>query len=297
LLPIEGAIPRYYKFAAATHGTMGVDPVWAILEPKAWMDGDWEIKVLGAVVRDYYNPTNRKPDDPARYHPDESSFITRELYDFVLSREATNSTTTEAKLTSLLGAKVVSSSSTEIDLFSKTVKLRRLDQDEDYWDKLKDDPSLQKVLPSWIQKSGRKYPEVCLVVGIAICEDVEVEWDKTRIAKRQADGELPLDVILSAAAGSPLPLPIGANVTATIAKEKTQVYVFKSKQKKKSIFALELKVIQRKGWRKPRLELGRGPRVEAGHQLAGSDDDEDEDDEDIDVADLVLHELSGGTVS
>ncbi len=79
--------------------------------------------------------------------------------------------------------------------------------------------------------------------------------------KRVAEGELPQDVIISAAAGSPLPLPVGANITATVAKEKTQVYVFKAKQAKKSIFALELKAIERKGWTGTRTILGRGPAV------------------------------------
>jgi hypothetical protein len=269
---------------------MGVDSTWAVLEPKAWVDDSWEKKLLGVVVRDFYTPTNRKPDDPARYHPNESGFITREFTDFVLNNETSNSTNIEAKLTVLLGAKVVNTSSVKVDLSAKTVRLRRLDQDEDYWDKIKGDLSLQRVLPTWIKKAGKKnYPAVCLVVGVAICEDVEVEWDKTRIAERKANGEFPLDVVISAAAGSPLPIPIGANVKATVAKENTQVYVFKAKQAKKSIFALELKVIERKGWTGTRTDLGRGPAVEQGHQLAGSDSDDDDDE--VEVADLVLHEL------
>jgi hypothetical protein len=198
----------------------------------------------------------------------------------------------EAKLTILRGAKVVNTSSSKVDLSEKTVGLRRLDQDEDYWEKLKEGLSLKRVLPTWIKKAGKtSSPDVCLVIGVAICEDVEVEWNKTRIAKRVAEGELPLDVIISAAAGSPLPLPDGANITATVAKEKTQVYVVQAKQSKKSIFAPELKVIERKGWTGTGTGtiLGCGPAVEEGHQLAGSD--EDDYDDEVEVGDLILHEL------
>jgi hypothetical protein len=106
---------------------------------------------------------------------------------------------------------------------------------------------------------------------------VEVEWEKERIAQRQAHGEVPLDVVISAAAGSPHPVPIGSNLSAAVAREKTQVYVFKAKQARKSIFALELKVIERKGWTGTCTDLGCGPAVEQGHQLAGNDDDDDDE--------------------
>jgi hypothetical protein len=270
---------------------MGVDSVWVVLEPKAWVDDTWEKKLLGVVVRDFYTPTNRKPDDPSRYHPNENGIITREFTDFVLNNEASSDTNIEARLTVLLGAKVINTSSIKVDLSAKTVRLRRLDQDEDYWEKLREDLSLKRVLPTWIKKAGKRgFPDVCLVVGIAICEDVEIEWDKKRIAKREADGQFPLDVVITVAAGSILPVPVGSNIEATVAKEKTQVYVFKAKQAKKSIFALELKVIEREGWIETRTILGRGPAVEQGHELGDNDDDDDDDDE-VEVADLVLHEL------
>src|SRR5438045_1837065 len=111
---------------------MGVDSVWAVLEPKAWVDDTWEKKLLGVVVRDFCTPTNRKPDDPSRYHPSENGIITREFTDFVLNNEASSDANIEARLTVLLGAKVINTSSAKVDLSAKTVTLRRLDQDEDY---------------------------------------------------------------------------------------------------------------------------------------------------------------------
>ena len=140
---------------------MGVDSTWVILEPKAWVDDTWEKKLLGAVVRDFYTPTNRKPDDPSRYYPKEDEFIRRNFTDFVLNNDDKRESSLEAKLTVLLGAKVKNTSSTKIDLSAKMIRLVRLDQDEDYWEKLKDDLSLQKILPTWVKKAGKKgYPDV-----------------------------------------------------------------------------------------------------------------------------------------
>jgi len=253
------------------------------------MDSIWEKKLLGAVVRDFYTPTNRKPDDPTRYYQNEDSIITREFNDFVLHNEAISDTSIEAKLMTLLGAKVANASLTKVDLSAKTVTLRRLDQDEDYWETVRDDLSLKKVLPTWIKKAGKRgFPNVCLVVGIAICETVEIEWDKTQIAKRKANGQFPLGAVVTIAAGSPLPLPAGTSIKAAVAKEKTEAYVFKSKQARRSVFALELKVVERVGWTGTRTILGHGPAVEQGHELGDSDED---DDDEIEVEDLILHEL------
>jgi hypothetical protein len=77
---------------------------------------------------------------------------------------------------------------------------------------------------------------VCLLVEIAICEDIEVEWEQAQIAKRKAGLEVPID-INTVAAGVPLPIGSGANPRAEIAREATQVSIFKAKNGQRSIFA------------------------------------------------------------
>ncbi|KAK0634757.1 hypothetical protein B0T17DRAFT_502374 [Bombardia bombarda] len=254
--------------------TMGVDSTWVVLDPKSWLDDPdkWEKKLLGAVVRDFYTPTNRKPNDLSEYHENDVTITTHDINDFILSSDASGGTSIEGKLTALLRARVVNTSAAMVDLSAKTVKLRRIDQDEDYWEKLREDPSVQKYLPIWIRRARRGgFPSVCLVVGIAICENVESEWDKTRVAEHKANMEVPLDFVISVAVGSPS----------------------RSPQARKSIFALQLRVIEKEGWIGwfgwfgSQTVMGRGPAVEPGHELG----EEDEDEEGFEIADLVLHEL------
>jgi hypothetical protein len=273
---------------------MGVDPVWVILDPKAWIDASWEKKLLGAVVRDFYSPTdNRKPDDPSRYY-DETP-ISRTFNDFVLTNKSSGETNVEAKLTTLIGAKVGKTTSQNIDLTSKTVELRRLNQHDEYWERVTKDLSLNQYLPMWIKKSRKKgAPNVCLVVGIAICENVEVEWEESKIVQRKASGEFPLDVITVAAG---VPLPLGANLQATVTGEATHISIFKAKNVEQSIFALELKVVETEGWIRPSYIVGRGPKVEPSRELADTDDDDDDDgdSEGVEIEDLALHKFSFNT--
>lgn len=54
--------------------------------------------------------------------------------------------------------------------------------------------SHSRSLPNWIKEARKKgIPDVFLFVGIAIDEDVEVEWDQTRIAERKLKNDLPID--------------------------------------------------------------------------------------------------------
>ncbi|KAI1321723.1 hypothetical protein F5Y16DRAFT_66184 [Xylariaceae sp. FL0255] len=282
---------------------MGVDPVWVILNPRSWFDEPdnnhegrhWEHRLLGAITPDFYDARTRKPDNTKRYLPEEEGIINREINDFVLSAAGHDERTVDAKLTSYLGAKVVRASTATVDLSTKAVTFRRLDQDADYWESVRNDVSLQGFLSDWLKEAGKHgRPEVCLITGIGICQGVEFEWDVDRISKRRANAELPLDAIITVAAGSPLPVPIGSNAKMELAKVNTNVIAFRGRSSKRSVFALELKVIQRKGWIHKKITISRGPKIEDGHQLA--DDDDDDDGCDIDVDDLELHTMPSDLV-
>lgn len=282
---------------------MGVDPVWVILEPKYWLDvspnepqsRNWEHRLLGAVTPDFYNASDRKPNSTKRFLPDEKAedgIITREINDFVLNTAGEDDSAVDAKLTSYLGAKVVRASTTKVDLSTKAVTFRRLDQPNDYWEKLRDDSSLQNVLPGWLKRAGKdKWPEVCLITGIGICQGAEFEWDTKRIEDRIKRLELPLDAIITVAAGSPLPIPAGLDAGVELAKEKTNVVAFRGKSSKKSVFALELRAIQTKGFIRKEVILARGPEVEDGHRLGGEEDEDSEVDSDFDIENLELRTL------
>lgn len=71
------------------------------------------------------------------------------------------------------------------------------------------------------------------MVGIAIYENVEVEWEEPKIVQRKASSEFPLDVITVATG---VPLPLGANSQATVITEATRITNFKAKMWNRALF-------------------------------------------------------------
>jgi hypothetical protein len=279
---------------------MGVDPVWVILRPDAWLDEpgnnpksrQLEKQLLGAVIPDFYDPRNTKPLNPSRYWPKiaDQGISTRTMNDFVLNTDAQTSTGVEGNLTKYLGAKVTKASTTGINLSTKAVTFRRLKQTDDYWKEVRNDESLREVLPGWIKRAGKhKMPQVCLIVGIGICQGVEAEWNQERIKEREAQLDFPLDMIIDAAVALPPSIPMGLDSQLKVAEKNTDVKLFRSKSSQRSVFALELQTIQIPGWNpwtKKQPQLGRGPNVEEGHGLGDGDE---EDGEEIDVDKLELY--------
>lgn len=177
---------------------MTSDSAWAILEQKYWPEASEIGKYLGAVVKNYVDPSNCRPDDPTRYikeyDPAEQRVKPRELFDFVLKLTAESTVNLEGKLTNLFGGTVANTTKSKVDLSSKRITLHCLDQDEIYWNEVKKDESVQDTVPVWIKKARKADgPEVCLIIGVAICEGMEFEWEETRIGEREAKGNLPID--------------------------------------------------------------------------------------------------------
>lgn len=247
------------------------DAVWVILKAEAWLEASWSTKILGAAVPNFYSPSeNFTPTNPTRYYKPKD-LVRIKFNDFVLPKRQRRGFSVEGKLMSLFGAKVESVSADGVDLTSKMIELKRLSQHDDYWDKIRDDPSVKLALQKWIRNArmSLKKEYVCLVVGIALCSDVEIEWDDSRVAQRRANLELPVDEIM-VAAGVPLPVGPAANPRFTVSSEAKQVSVFAVKRKEQSIFALELKVIERKGWtQKDYLLSARGPNLPPNRHLGG----------------------------
>jgi hypothetical protein len=73
-------------------------------------------------------------------------------------------------------------------------------QSYNYFDKVKSDSDVTSRVPKWIKSKT----ETCLVVGVMVCEDVEVEW--TSEEKRDAEGHVTRPIgTIALAAGAPLP--------------------------------------------------------------------------------------------
>jgi hypothetical protein len=226
------------------------DPEFFFLKPTAWLDADrWENKMLGAFVKEFPSPTNGSVPDS---RPESKSLF--EQYDeygtedgkfngFVLDAQAFTKKGASATLKSL--AKVSFNGSTEHAhcLEGRYLRFRRLTQLDSFFDKAKNDDVVKSRVPNWI-RSGLKNP-VCMVIGIMICEDVEVVWEEMAQKEREAKGELPVATIARAAAGIPSADPTDdtGNPGIEITGQKSEGKVFRAKTREKMIFALELRPI------------------------------------------------------
>lgn len=83
---------------------------------------------------------------------------------------------------------------------------------------------------------------VCLVVGIMICEDVEISMDEAKTQERKAQGEFQVGEILLLTGGVH---SLGKDVNPKLEATSSQhtATLFKANMGESSIFAVELKIV------------------------------------------------------
>ena len=162
---------------------------------------------------------------------------------------------------------------------------RSLQQHDQFWGKLKMDPDVRATVPGWISRFNA-WP-VCLVVGIMICEDVDLSFEGHSSLERGGKVELPIGKV-SLAAGTLIPGLPDAQVSAGTSRQ--TVTIFRGKAEESRIFALELRKIGLEGWFRKELALkSMGPDVMDETRLAAGEEEDEEDEEDVeDVSELVL---------
>ena len=190
-----------------------------------------------------------------------------------------------------------------MQLSGKLLRYKRLQQHDQFWEKLKVDPDVKAIVPRW---TSRFRPPVCLVIGIMICEDVELSFDEIRSREREANGELPI-ALITLAAGVPNPVGDEIDPSGTVRSDRQIVKIFKGKINESHIFALELRKVTTEGWIEkdlslwregPHVELKRmaavasGPHVEHKRIAAKLSDEKDEDNEQLQIEDFILSRLS-----
>ncbi|KUJ07744.1 uncharacterized protein LY89DRAFT_691475 [Mollisia scopiformis] len=229
------------------------DPEFFFLKPVAWMDAKkWENKMLGAFLKEYPSPTNgyvaeSGPENKSLFEQYDS-FGTEDgqFNDFVLDAHASAKKGVSATLKSLANVSFDGETTHAHSLEGKYLRFRRLTQLDVFFDKAKKDVEVSKRVPNWI-KSGLKIP-VCVVVGIMICEDVEVVWEEGAKKAVEAKGEIPIATIARAAAGIP-PIPGAAddtgNLGAQYTNQREEGKVFRAKTGEMKIFALQLRNVTR----------------------------------------------------
>lgn len=257
------------------------DPTFVILKHQTWLDTSiFEDKILGAIVKEFLRPTNNYvPDSPLQYTTHD--LVKTSFTDFVLDTSASKGGETSGLLGSIAGVSFKGNTGASVHLRGKFIRCKRLQQHDQFWTRLKTDPTFQAIVPGWTAQSKYAVWPACLVVGIMICEDVELSFETNKSKEREAHGEVPLETI-SLAVGVP-------NPQAKLASNMQTATIFKAQTGQSKIFALELKVVGTKGWRAKELVLkgdvqGVDPTRQAGR-------DGEEDDGPTVAHDVVLREF------
>jgi hypothetical protein len=257
------------------------DPSFVILKHSAWLDtSKYESQILGSIIRQPLRPTNDfVPSDPLQYNAFDLVEPTEPLTDFVLENTGTDTSHATAKLSSIAHLNFEGETTESVKLAGKSITYKRLQQHSQFWDKLKVDKAVIDKVPTWVKDAKGRPP--CLVVGIMIAEDVELDFSGA--SKRETDGgvEIPIAKIAMAVTSAPLPPDLG-NISAGASTAHTFASVFKAKTAKSNIFALELQkveVARSSGWwgRKKQLFLTDDAPVFDNARLMGREDDDSDD--------------------
>jgi len=264
------------------------DPDFVILKYSAWLDASkFEDKILGAIVRQFLKPTNAYvPESPLQYNDEE--LVEGSLTDFVLDNTSSADQSASLSLQSVAGFSFNGNTTDSVHLSGKLIRYKRLQQHDQFWAKLKDDANVSSRVPGWISIFNT-WP-VCLVVGVMVCDDVEVSLEGKQTLESEGHVEIPIGTI-TLAAGIPNPLGEAGQPQGNLSINKSVATIFKAKSGQSKIFALELRKVTTELLRRKELVLkDNGPDVGDGRLLG---DDEDEmGDESVTVADLILEKLS-----
>lgn len=272
---------------------MSGDPEFIILKYQAWMKtAAFEDTILGAIIKQPLSPsTNYVPDAPAAYisHTLQEGSAT----DFVLEGTGNKSQGVAGSLTSIGQFSVSGSREASVYLNGKHIRYKRIQQLDQFWAKLREDPDVKRSMGDWISM-WNTWP-VCLVVGIMMCEDVEISMDAAKTQERKAQGEIPVGEILLPASGVNQ-LGKDANPKLEATSSQHTATLFKANMEENSIFAVELKIVTTGSIHRKLLRLkDKGPNV-GDNRLAGMDSDEDSDEETPVDEDFILADLDTDTV-
>ncbi|CAI6331914.1 unnamed protein product [Periconia digitata] len=265
------------------------DPEFVILKYQSWLDtAKFENKILGSVVKEFLRPTNNYVSNSPLEH-NSHDFQEGTVTDFVLDNIGSQGQEASAKLKSVAGISFKGNTESSLQLSGKLIRYKRLQQHDQFWSKLKLDPDVKAVVPQW---TSRFRAPVCLVVGIMMCEDVELSFTETQSREREANGQMPIGRI-ALAASVPSAVSNTGDLMAGFASNRQVATMFEGKINESRIFALELKKVTTEGWIRKDLRLRtQGPDVDPTRVAAGYSDEEEEDDDQLGIESYVIGKLS-----
>jgi len=247
------------------------DPQFVILKHTAWMSVEkFESKILGAIVKEHLKPSNNYV-GPVKYKPEDFDFLENKATNFVLDHSNSTSEDASAKLKSIGGFQIHGAMSEAYHLKGKLIRWKRFTQVDNYWSLMVKDATVKSKVPRWVSLFNSWPP--CLVVGIMICEDVEVSTKEDQSREIIAEIEIPVSAV-AAAAGAPNLLGDTGNPELSAASTLKKANIFKAKIGESSIFAIELQKITTPFLRTEQLHLNkRGPHIDLIRGAGPSDDD------------------------
>jgi hypothetical protein len=255
---------------------MSGDPVFLILKSTSWLPADeWET-LLGAVVKNFWSPTNNStPPNPLQYNAGQK-FVEKKFNNFVLTINDGAGSAAEVKLKNIGGIKWAGHTDEDFDLSGKHIYYTKLRQHEDFWKKLKEDEDFKTKVPAWLGsrwKLKSKIP-VCLITGIFFCQDVVIATTEEEERDLEMDAGAPLGSVLASAAAShgiSLPSDGTGNVEVRASSDKHHRKYFKAEDKDASIFALELKTLKSSLFNEDIRLMDETPKAPKNRQLGGRD--------------------------
>ena len=274
---------------------MAKDPEFVILKPTAgWLAESEMQRILGAVVKNPLAPTDASyPKNPVQYW--EKPMVKSEYDDFILSKEQISSASSEAEVRDLGKMRWAKSAGQNIDLTSKKIFVRKLRRLPAMWKKMKEDEEVQENVPDWVHEKSRvrrkKKNQVCLVVGVLICQDVFVATSDEEEKDFLARNEAPLGTvteIVAATHGVPPTTGGTGNIRVEGSQTSVQRKYFQAKGQGKRIFALELKIVSFKG-----TELSLTDKTIDIDRKLGLDREDEDGEEDMVIRDVSDGEWAG----
>jgi hypothetical protein len=183
---------------------MSGDPVFLILKSTSWLPADeWET-LLGAVVKNFWSPTDDStPPNPLKYN-EGRKFVEKKFNNFVLTIDEGSGSAAEVRLKNIGGIKWAGHTDEGFDLSGKHIYYKKLRQHDDFWEKLKEDEDFKAKVPTWLGSRWTlksKIP-VCLVTGLFFCQDVVVATTEEEERELELDAGAPLGTILASTAAS-----------------------------------------------------------------------------------------------
>ena len=267
-----------------------MEPPYILLKSTSWLPGDEWSTLLGAAVKNFWEPTaNSVPSEPLPYNKGRK-FVEKGFSDFVLSKNDGRGKSAELKLKGLAKLRWKGEVDDDFDLHGKHIRYIKLRQLEKFWDAIREDPDFKATVPRWLGsrwKTGSKVP-VCMITGLFICEDVAIGSSTKSGREHEASVEAPVGTATSTAAASQgvmLPSDGTGNLEAGFSASRTQQQTINAEDKGSSVFAMQLMVISSKMFDRQALRLqDKSPDAPTHRQMG-------EDEEVPSAASLILEEV------